>query len=73
MKDHLKVHTSKQASNASSQVGTNIEKPPYFDFSVLKSRTIQILICGTCISAFGTATPLLLMVSLIDYKSNHSS
>jgi hypothetical protein len=67
LKEQLKGHksTQKQNSVGSSQMGTIIEKPPYFDFSVLKSRTIQILLSGTCISAFGTATPLLLMVRFL--------
>ena len=63
LKDHMKTHqnTQKQTSISSSQMAS-LEKPPYFDFSVLKSRTIQILICGTCLSSFGTTTPILLMV-----------
>lgn len=40
------------------------DKPPYFDFSVLKSRTIQIILSGTCISHFGMTAPLFLLVSL---------
>jgi hypothetical protein len=63
IKDKMKGHSvsQKQQSLNGSQMAA-LEKPPYFDFTVLKSRTIQILICGTCISSFGTTTPLLLIV-----------
>ncbi|CAG2173015.1 unnamed protein product, partial [Oppiella nova] len=62
IKDKMKGHSmsQKQQSLNGSQMAA-LEKPPYFDFTVLKSRTIQILICGTCISSFGTTTPLLLI------------
>uniref|UniRef100_T1K3E6 Major facilitator superfamily (MFS) profile domain-containing protein n=1 Tax=Tetranychus urticae TaxID=32264 RepID=T1K3E6_TETUR len=36
-------------------------KPAYFDFSILKSKTIRILLSGTCISAFGLWTPIFLL------------
>nr|XP_042910585.1 monocarboxylate transporter 10 [Parasteatoda tepidariorum] len=38
------------------------EKPPFFDFSVLKSRTVQILISGSALSAFGIHAPILLLM-----------
>ncbi|RWS21098.1 monocarboxylate transporter 12-B-like protein, partial [Leptotrombidium deliense] len=57
LKAHKKVSSS--ASTATS-VDAGIEKPSYFDFSVMKSKTIQILICGTCISNFGISAPLFL-------------
>lgn len=44
--------------------GKASDKPPYWDFSVLKSRTIQIMLSGTCISHFGMTAPLFLLVSL---------
>lgn len=61
---HLK--TQQQASIGSA-VSTKIPgsgKPPYFDFSVLKSKTIQIILSGTCISNFGLMSPLFLFVSV---------
>ena len=39
------------------------DKPAYFDFSVLRSRTIQIVLAGSCITHFGFAPPLFLLVS----------
>ncbi|XP_074605523.1 uncharacterized protein LOC141858629 [Brevipalpus obovatus] len=47
--------------NGSGASSSN-EKPPYFDFTILKSRTIRILLSATCISHFGLTTPLFLMV-----------
>ncbi|XP_054163328.1 uncharacterized protein LOC128961148 [Oppia nitens] len=65
IKDKLKGHHSNSQKQSLApngiHMGSSLDKPPYFDFSVLKSRTIQILICGTCISSFGTTTPLILM------------
>ncbi|KAG8195823.1 hypothetical protein JTE90_008522 [Oedothorax gibbosus] len=37
-------------------------KPPFFDFAVLKSRTVQILIAGSVLSAFGIYAPVLLLM-----------
>lgn len=42
-----------------------IEKPPFFDFGVLKSRTVQILITGTAIAAMGISSPMILFVSIL--------
>ena len=44
-------------------MGIGFEKACYFDFSVLKSRTVQIILSGTCISYFGMTGPIFLMVS----------
>ncbi|XP_054163329.1 monocarboxylate transporter 2-like [Oppia nitens] len=66
----------KQCSSSSSHLGTSLDKPPYLDFSVLKSRTVQILICGTCISSIGTTAPLLLLMpqqGLNDSNNNNNN
>ncbi|XP_036139119.1 uncharacterized protein LOC105838603 isoform X1 [Monomorium pharaonis] len=34
------------------------DKPPFFDFSTLKSKTVRILLISTGISAFGINTPI---------------
>ncbi|KYN07459.1 Monocarboxylate transporter 8 [Cyphomyrmex costatus] len=34
------------------------DKPPFFDFSTLKSKTVRILLVSTSISAFGINTPI---------------
>lgn len=54
-------HQASVGSGVSSVTGN--DKPPYFDFSVLKSRTVQILLCGTCIANLGVTSPLFLLVS----------
>ncbi|XP_022247167.1 monocarboxylate transporter 10-like, partial [Limulus polyphemus] len=51
-----------------------VEKNPFFDFGVLKSRTVQILLLGTGLAAFGAHTPLILLVYQgekegLDYQS----
>ncbi|GFR28629.1 monocarboxylate transporter 12, partial [Trichonephila clavata] len=33
------------------------DKPPFFDLTVLRSRTVQILIGGSALSAFGVQAP----------------
>ncbi|GFT65775.1 hypothetical protein NPIL_106841 [Nephila pilipes] len=39
-----------------------VEKRPFIDFSVLKSKTVQIFILGSGITAFGVSSPFVLMV-----------
>ena len=39
------------------------EKPPFFDVTTLKSKTIQILLVSTGISSFGINTPIIYLVS----------
>ena len=41
------------------------EKPPFFDLTTLKSRTVQILLLSTSLSAFGINTPLIYIVSAL--------
>ena len=38
--------------------------PPLFDFTTLKSRTVQILLASTAVAALGLNTPLLYMVMI---------
>ena len=45
-----------------------IEKVPFFDFGVLKSRTVQILITGTAIAAVGVSSPMILFVSIYHFS-----
>lgn len=39
------------------------DRPPFFDFSTLKSKTVRILLVSTGISAFGINTPIFYLVS----------
>lgn len=59
------TNNNSKKSNATVHAKKTSDKPPYFDFSVLKSRTIQIILSGTCISHFGMTAPLFLLVSPI--------
>lgn len=60
-----KVQSSMKSmiSSSSKAEKSSSEKPPYFDLSILKSRTVQIILSGTCISHFGMTAPILLLVS----------
>ncbi|XP_013775018.1 monocarboxylate transporter 10-like [Limulus polyphemus] len=55
---HLK---SLQKRSRAKDKKTLVEKPHFFDFGVLKSRTVQILIFGTSLTAFGVHTPIILL------------
>lgn len=39
------------------------DRPPFFDFSTLKSKTVRILLVSTGISAFGINTPIFYLVT----------
>lgn len=41
------------------------DRPPFFDFSTLRSKTVRILLVSTGISAFGINTPIFYLVSQI--------
>ena len=60
--------TSKAAPSSGGQGGagssSSSEKPAYFDFAVLKSKTVQIILSGTCIAHFGMTAPIFLLVSI---------
>ncbi|XP_067126098.1 monocarboxylate transporter 10-like isoform X1 [Centruroides vittatus] len=51
-----------QKRSKAKDKSSNKERPPFFDFGVLKSRTIQILMCGTCFAAFGINVPIFLLI-----------
>ena len=38
------------------------EKPPYLDWSVLKARTVQVLVVSAMFSGLGLYTPVILLV-----------
>jgi ABC-type bacteriocin/lantibiotic exporter with double-glycine peptidase domain len=40
------------------------DRPPFFDFSTLKSKTVKILLVSTGISAFGINTPIFYLVMI---------
>nr|XP_012147927.1 PREDICTED: uncharacterized protein LOC100879352 isoform X2 [Megachile rotundata] len=50
---HLKNHKRKIKDKNKTD-----DRPPFFDFSTLKSKTVRILLVSTGISAFGINTPI---------------
>ena len=56
---HLKTQKKKIKDKNKNKEDT----PPFFDTSCLKSKTIQILLISTGVSAFGVNTPLYYLVS----------
>lgn len=46
------------------------DKPPFIDFSTLKSKTVRILLLSTGVSAFGINTPIFHLVSVFPFKVN---
>ena len=42
------------------------EKPPLFDITTLKSRTIQILLVSISLSSFGITTPIIYLVRALN-------
>lgn len=43
------------------------DRPPFLDFTTLRSKTVRILLVSTGISAFGINTPIFYLVSLLYY------
>lgn len=41
------------------------DRPPFLDFTTLRSKTVRILLVSTGISAFGINTPIFYLVSLV--------
>ncbi|KAL6447535.1 hypothetical protein ACFW04_000030 [Cataglyphis niger] len=42
------------------------DRPPFFDFSILKSKTVRILLVSTGISAFGINTPIFYLAHQVE-------
>jgi hypothetical protein len=42
-------------------------KPPYFDFSTLRSRPFQVIVCGTALFCLGGYAPLFYFVSALRF------
>lgn len=61
---HLKSQKRKIKSKDKEKNKAHDDTPPLFDFTTLKSRTVQILLLSTSVAAFGLNTPLLYMVIL---------
>ncbi|XP_075751680.1 monocarboxylate transporter 10 isoform X2 [Rhipicephalus microplus] len=59
---HLK--SMQRRSKAKDRGSQASERPPFIDYAVLRSRTVQILVVGTALAAFGVTTPLVLLMHL---------
>ena len=60
---HLKSQKRKIKNKDKANQAAEDTTPPLFDFTTLKSRTVQILLASTAVAALGLNTPLLYMVT----------
>lgn len=59
---HLK--SMQKRSKAKDKSAQAADRPPFLDYAVLRSRTVQILVSGTALAAFGVTTPMVLLMQL---------
>lgn len=59
---HLKSQKRKIKSKDKEKNKVQEDKPPYFDFTTLRSRTIQILLGSIALSSIGINVPIFFMV-----------
>ena len=60
---HLKTQKRKIKNKDKEKNKLQDDTPPFFDFSTLKSRTVQIILMSVSLTHFGIYTPLLFIVS----------
>jgi hypothetical protein len=59
------LHLKNQKKKVKEKKGhVTTEKPPFFDFSPLRIRTVQILLMSSATGAVGLYTPIFYLVSL---------
>ncbi|XP_077488487.1 monocarboxylate transporter 10-like isoform X1 [Amblyomma americanum] len=63
---HLK--SMQRRSKAKDRASQASDRPPFIDYAVLRSRTVQILVVGTALAAFGATTPLVLLMNLAEQE-----
>ena len=68
---HLKTQKRKIKNKDKEKNKLQDDTPPFFDFSTLKSRTVQIILMSVGLTHFGIYTPLFLIVSVHLAFSNH--
>ena len=61
---HLKTQKRKIKNKDKEKNKLQDDTPPFFDFSTLKSRTVQIILMSVSLTHFGIYTPLFLIVSM---------
>ena len=59
---HLKSQKRKIKNKDKEKNKAQDDRPPYFDFTTLRSRTIQILLLSIFVSSFGMNAPLFYLV-----------
>ena len=60
---HLKTQKRKIKNKDKEKNKLQDDTPPFFEFSTLKSRTVQIILMSVSLTHFGIYTPLFLIVS----------
>ena len=63
LKSQKRKIKSKDKEKTKTVTNSHEDTPPFFDFSTLKSRTVQILLLSTSMAGLGLNTPLLFMVN----------
>ena len=62
---HLKSQKRKIKNKDKEKNKAQDDRPPYFDFTTLRSRTIQILLLSIAVASIGLNAPLFYMVRAI--------
>ena len=62
LKSQKRKIKSKDKEKNKTTVNNHEDTPPFFDFTTLKSRTVQILLVSTSMAGLGLNAPLLYMV-----------
>ena len=65
---HLKSQKRKIKNKDKEKNKAQDDRPPYFDFTTLRSRTIQILLLSIFVSSFGMNAPLFYLVRECNIK-----
>ena len=63
------LHLKNQKRKIKDKNRSQEDKPPFFDISCLKSRTIQILLVSTALGAFGLNTPLIYLAVQAEHEN----
>ena len=60
---HLKSQKRKIKNKDKEKNKAQDDKPPYFDFTTLRSRTVQILLTSVSVASFGINAPIFFLVT----------
>ncbi len=61
---HLKSQKRKIKNKDKEKNKAQDDKPPYFDFNTLKSRTVQLLLTSIAVSSVGLYSPIFYLVRI---------